>query len=55
MAKLSFRKKAREIFKIKPGDSVVIVGDEDRGLAITPEKMILQFLNMAKVHPKEEE
>lgn len=48
-------KKAREIFKIKPGDSVVIVGDEDRGLAIAPEKMILQFLNMAKVHQKEEE
>lgn len=48
-------KKAREIFKIKPGDAVVIVGDEDRGLAITPEKMILQFLNMASTHPKEEE
>lgn len=48
-------KKAREIFKIKPGDSVVIVGDEDRGLAIAPEKMIFQLLNMAKVHQKEEE
>lgn len=48
-------KKAREIFQIKPGDSVVIVGDEDRGLALAPEKMILQFLNMVKVHQKEEE
>ena len=48
-------KKAREIFQINPGDSVVIIGDEERGLALAPEKMIKQFLNMVKNHPKEEE
>lgn len=48
-------KKAREIFRINPGDSVVIIGDEERGLALAPEKMIKQFLNMAKNYQKEEE
>ena len=27
-------KQAREIFDIKPGDTVLILGDEERGLAI---------------------
>lgn len=48
-------KKAREIFKINPGDSVVIVGDEERGLALAPEKMIQQFLNIIKDQSKEGE
>ena len=48
-------KKAREIFQIKPGDSIVIIGDEERGLALAPEKMIRQFLAMAKAYQKEEE
>ena len=29
-------KKAREIFGINPGDTVVILGDEERGIAIPP-------------------
>ena len=41
-------KKAREIFRIKPGDSIIIIGDEERGLALAPEKMIKRFLNMTK-------
>ena len=48
-------KKAREIFQINPGDSIVIIGDEDRGLALAPEKMIKQFLNMVKAQQTEEE
>ncbi len=48
-------KKAREIFQINPGDTVVIIGDEDRGLALAPEKMIKQFLNMVKAQQAEEE
>lgn len=48
-------KKAREIFQINPGDSIIIIGDEERGLALAPEKMIKQFLNMVKNHQKEEE
>ncbi len=48
-------KKAREIFQIHTGDSVIIIGDEDRGLALAPEKMIRQFLNMVNAQQKEEE
>lgn len=28
-------KEAREIFNIKPGDTLLVLGDEERGLAIT--------------------
>ena len=41
-------KKARDLFQIKPGDSLVFLGDEDRGLAIVPEAMVYAFLNLAK-------
>ncbi len=27
-------KKAREMFEIKPGDSLLVVGDEEKGIAI---------------------
>lgn len=36
-------KKARELFHIEPGDSVIIVGDEDRGLAIIPQSYMQAF------------
>lgn len=29
-------KQAREVFKINPGDTLIILGDEKRGLAIPP-------------------
>lgn len=32
-------KQARDIFNIKPGDTLVILGDEKRGLAIPPKSM----------------
>ena len=41
-------KKARDVFHIRPGDSLIIVGDEDRGLAIVPEEMMAAFLNLVK-------
>lgn len=41
-------KKARDVFQIKPGDSLVILGDEERGLAIIPEEMVHAFLNLVK-------
>ena len=37
-------KKAREIFNINPGDTLVVLGDENRGLAIPPKSM---FANLA--------
>lgn len=36
-------KKARDIFHIKAGDSLIIVGDEERGLAIVPQNYIQGF------------
>ena len=36
-------KQAREIFEIKPGDNLVILGDESRGLAIPPKSLFAQF------------
>lgn len=41
-------KKARDVFQIEPGDSLVIVGDEDRGLGIVPEKMMDAFFNLVQ-------
>lgn len=36
-------KQAREIFGIKPGDSLVILGDERKGLAIPPKSTFEKF------------
>lgn len=31
---ITFPKKCREVFDIKPGDTLLLLGDEDRGIAI---------------------
>ncbi len=36
-------KQAREVFDIHPGDNLVLLGDEDRGLAIPPKSMFARF------------
>ncbi len=36
-------KQARELFDIHPGDTLVILGDVDRGLAIPPKSVFSQF------------
>ncbi len=36
-------KQAREVFNIKPGDTLVVLGDEKRGLAIPPKTMFEMF------------
>ena len=36
-------KQAREIFKINQGDTLMILGDESRGLAIPPKIAFAQF------------
>lgn len=38
-------KQAREIFDINPGDVLVLLGDEKRGIAIPPKKMFSKFMN----------
>ncbi|MGM9972777.1 MAG: helix-turn-helix domain-containing protein [Clostridiaceae bacterium] len=39
-------KKAREVFNIESGDKLLILGDEDRGLAIVHERGILNFMGV---------
>ena len=46
-------KQARELFDIHPGDMLVVLGDEKRGIAIPPKSMIANFA--AKVFDLEEE
>ena len=46
-------KQAREIFDIHPGDTLVLLGDEKRGIAIPPKTMFSQFA--AAVFETEEE
>ena len=36
-------KEAREIFGIKPGDTLIILGDEERGLAIPPRSALAEL------------
>lgn len=36
-------KQAREVFQIKPGDTLVMLGDIKRGLAIPPKEMFEKF------------
>ena len=36
-------KQSREVFDIKPGDTLVVLGDSKRGLAIPPKEMFSQF------------
>ncbi len=36
-------KQARDIFEINPGDTLIILGDEERGLAIPPKSAFSQF------------
>lgn len=36
-------KQAREIFNIKPGDTLILLGDEKRGMAIPPKSAFTQF------------
>ncbi len=36
-------KQARDIFNIKPGDTLILFGDEKRGIAIPPKESYSQF------------
>ena len=37
--------KARQVFNINPGDSIIVLGDEKQGIALIKEKGILEMLN----------
>lgn len=36
-------KQAREIFNISPGDTLILLGDEKKGMAIPPKSAFAQF------------
>lgn len=37
-------KQARTIFGIKPGDTLLLLGDEDRGIAIPPREVFAELM-----------
>lgn len=39
-------KEAREIFGIHPGDTLIVLGDVDRGIAIPPKSLFSELTNM---------
>ena len=52
---VSIPKRAREIFHIQPGDQLLVLGDEERGLALLHQRDLLRFVGAAGVFPPEEE
>ncbi len=40
-------KQAREIFGIRPGDTLVLLGDVERGIAIPPKSSFAAYFRMA--------
>ena len=36
-------KQAREVFGIRPGDTLILLGDEKRGIAIPPQSQFQKF------------
>ena len=38
-------KQAREVFNIKPGDTLILLGDKKRGIAIPPKETFAMFEN----------
>ncbi|MDL2301487.1 helix-turn-helix domain-containing protein [Lachnospiraceae bacterium OttesenSCG-928-D06] len=48
-------KKARNVFDIKPGDELIILGDEQQGIGIMKADVMLAFMREVRNFPKEEE
>lgn len=40
-------KQAREVFHIKPGDTILLLGDEKRGIAIPPKGVFAHLMEVA--------
>lgn len=47
-------KEAREIFNIKPGDKLLILGDEERGIGIVHQRNLINFIGHMGIVAKEE-
>ncbi len=39
-------KEARDMFDIHPGDTIVVLGDSERGIAIPPKDMMNKYISM---------
>ncbi len=48
-------KEARDVFHIQPGDTLLLLGDEKKGLAIPPKNMISKITQMIFDASSEEE
>ena len=44
-------KEARELFHIHPGDTVILLADKKRGIAIPPQKIFEKFADKIFVEP----
>ena len=38
-------KEARDMLGIKPGDTIIVLGDEERGIAIPPKTMMNKYIS----------
>ena len=47
-------KEARELFNIKAGDKLLILGDEDRGLAVVHQRDLINFIGNIGIVGKED-
>ena len=39
-------KEAREMFDIHPGDTIIVLGDREKGIAIPPKAMMEKYISM---------
>ena len=46
-------KQAREVFGIKPGDTLLLLGDKERGIAIPPKWAFAELFGLALQDPEE--
>lgn len=46
-------KQARELFGIKPGDTLLLLGDTERGIAIPPKGALMDIFNAAYSEDKD--
>ena len=47
MERIVIPKQARDIFDINPGDTLLILGDEERGIAIPPKGAFAELFSVA--------
>ena len=46
-------KEAREVFNINSGDKLLILGDDERGIAVIHQRHVINFIDMIGIINKE--